>query len=99
MATYRPFHVGFWTDPDIEPFKPEEKLVYAFLFTNPMTTESGVYSISEKFIAERTGINCNKIKKSNNHPNDNIDKKRSGIFKYWVLHNFMKNNLLKNLLF
>ena len=56
MALYRPFFVGFWTDPDIEPFKPLEKLIYSFLFTNDRTTESGIYTISEKHISERTGV-------------------------------------------
>lgn len=61
MAVYRPFFIGFWSDPDIEPFKPEEKLVYAFLFTNDRTTESGIYTISEKNIHERTGVILSKI--------------------------------------
>ena len=56
MALYRPFFVGFWTDPDIEPFKPLEKLIYSFLFTNDRTTESGIYTISKKHISERTGV-------------------------------------------
>jgi hypothetical protein len=61
MAKYRPFLCSFWTDPDIEKFSSEEKLVYAFLFTNSLTTESGIYDISHKFISERTNISINKI--------------------------------------
>lgn len=61
MAKYRPILCGFWDDPDIEAFTPEEKLVYLFLFSNRATTESGIYSISDKFISERTGVSNSKI--------------------------------------
>ena len=61
MAKYRPFYCEFWTDPDIEQFSAEEKLVYAFLFTNSRTTESGIYSVSPKNISDCTNLTTNKI--------------------------------------
>jgi hypothetical protein len=91
VAKYRPFHVGFWDDPDIEPFSPDEKLVYAFLFTNRLTTESGIYSISEKFIAERTGITINKINTILNTLTNTYHKityDRNIVF----VHGFMRRN-------
>jgi len=91
MATYRPFYVGFWDDPEIEPFNPEEKLVYAFLFTNHLCTESGIYSISEKNISERTGIKINKINdiiKSLQNTYHKITYDKSIIF----VHGFMHRN-------
>jgi hypothetical protein len=91
MATYRPFYVGFWDDPDIEKFSPEEKLVYAFLFTNHLCTESGIYSLSQKNICERTGIKLCKI-------NDIIKKLQNTYHKITYdntiifVHGFMHRN-------
>ena len=59
MATYRPVRSSFWNDPFIEKLSPEAKLVFLFLFTNPSTTESGIYQISPHKIAEYTGIKEN----------------------------------------
>jgi hypothetical protein len=89
MAKYRPILCGFWDDPDIEPFEPEEKLVYLFLFSNRLTTESGVYSISPKFISERTSLSIIKINNILNTLTDKYKKiTRDGniIFVHGFLH-------------
>ena len=91
MATYRQFFIGFWDDPDIEPFSPEEKLVYLFLFTNRLATESGVYAISEKFISERTCISINKIKAILNTLQNTYHKITYDINTIFV-HGFLKRN-------
>lgn len=97
MAKYRPFLCSFWTDPDIEPMSTEEKLVYIFLFTNQLTTESGIYSISLKYISERTSININKINGIINtlqsvYNKITYDNNSSIIF----VHGFMKRNYRGN---
>jgi hypothetical protein len=91
MATYRQFFIGFWDDPDIEPFSPEEKLVYLFLFTNRLATESGIYAISEKFIAERTCISINKIKTILNTLQNTYHKITYDVNIIFV-HGFLKRN-------
>jgi hypothetical protein len=62
MAEYRPVLCSFWTDPDTEEWKPNERLVYLFLCTNKEARESGIYQISQKYISERTNITIDKIK-------------------------------------
>ena len=64
MAKHRPFSCSFWTDPDFENMKPIPKLLYIFFFTNPFTTESGIYQLSIKKIHEMTGISIEEIENS-----------------------------------
>lgn len=95
MAKYRPFQCTFWTDPDFEKLTAEEKLVYIFFFTNNITTESGIYQVSEKFISERTNINISKI--------NNIIKSLSSVYNKITyinntvfVHGFMNRNYKGN---
>jgi len=56
MAIYRQFHMDFWDDPHVSEYSPLKKLLFAFLFTNRLTSESGIYEISIKQISDGTGI-------------------------------------------
>lgn len=63
MARYRPVLCAFWHDPDIESLSPNHKLLFLFLCTNPLATESGMYKISIKRMSEGTGITVKAINK------------------------------------
>jgi hypothetical protein len=61
MAKYRPIYVKIWKDPDFEEYGPEGKLLFVYLCTNPSTTESGIYAISQATIANETGIPLERV--------------------------------------
>ena len=56
MADYRTISSGFWNDPYIEELKPQEKLLYIYLFTCPHTNNAGILHISPRKMAFETGI-------------------------------------------
>lgn len=87
-------YCSFWTDQDIEDLKPLEKLVYVFLFTNHLTTESGIYQISTKYISERTGITLSQAKEilTSLETHKKITYNNSTIF----IYAFMKRNYKGN---
>lgn len=95
MADYRPLYCSFWTDPDMEPLNPYEKLVYAMLFTCAQTTESGIYSISPKYISERTNITIIKINEILNTL-QNTYKKITYDNGVLFVHGFMRRNFKGN---
>ena len=64
MAIYRNVQMSFWTDRKIEEdFSADEKYLYLFLLTNPMTNLCGCYEIGKKQIANMTGIDVKKVSK------------------------------------
>jgi hypothetical protein len=63
VAKYRPIFTKIWDDPDFQDYRPSEKLVFLYLCTNPSTTESGIYPISPRSIAQGTGIGMVVVKK------------------------------------
>lgn len=56
MANYRQIHVKIWKDNWFLDLTPEEKLLYVYLFSNDLTSLSGIYQISQKIIAFETGL-------------------------------------------
>lgn len=56
MAKYRPIQIRIWKDPDFEKYNANMKLMFIYLCTNTLTTESGIYAISTKTISQDTGI-------------------------------------------
>jgi len=54
MANYRPIWTKIWKDPDFEEYTPDEKLLFIYLCTNEMTTDSGIYPITPKTISNET---------------------------------------------
>lgn len=65
MAVYRQVYMKFWNeDPKVvEDFTPEDKYFYLYLLTNPHTTLTGVYEISDKTMARETGYNEETVKR------------------------------------
>ena len=63
MAIYRNVQMSFWTDRKIEEdFSFEEKYLYLFFLTNPMTNLCGCYEIGRKQIANMTGLDIKQVK-------------------------------------
>lgn len=56
MAKYRQVHKRIWKDPDFESYNSTTKLIFLYLCTNELTTESGIYAITPKTISQETGI-------------------------------------------
>ena len=56
MANYRQIHVKIWKDNWFLDLIPEEKLLWVYLFSNDLTSLSGIYQISQKVIAFETGL-------------------------------------------
>jgi len=61
MAKYRAFWTRTWKDPAFEKYTLKQRLVFIYLWTNESTTESGIYSISCKTIANETNISESQI--------------------------------------
>jgi hypothetical protein len=62
MAIFRKLHLGFWDDSEILEYSPEDKYFMLFLFTNPKTTQCGIYEISIKQMEYYTGYNRDTVK-------------------------------------
>lgn len=62
MAKYRPIFTKIWNDPDFEEYTSHQKLIFFYLCTNPLTTESGIYPISCRTISQNTGIELSEVK-------------------------------------
>ena len=62
MATHRYISTTFWDDAWIQGLDPEEKFIYLYLMTNPLTGISGVYKITDRRISFDTGHTEEKIK-------------------------------------
>lgn len=56
MAKERYIDTKFWDDPYITELKPEEKFLFIYFITNPLTNICGIYEISIKRMAFDTGI-------------------------------------------
>ncbi len=56
MAKYRAIYQTIWKDPDFQKYSPDAKLAFVYLCTNESTSESGVYAITDKTIADETGL-------------------------------------------
>jgi hypothetical protein len=61
VAKQRIVNTKFWDDSYIVGLKPIEKLVFLYLFTNPLTNISGVYELPLDRVAFDIGISRKKI--------------------------------------
>jgi hypothetical protein len=61
MAKQRYVNTYFWDDDYISDLQPDEKLLFLYLLTNPLTEISGAYKIALKRIAYDTGIEKNEV--------------------------------------
>ena len=56
MAGYRQFHTKFWKDEWLIELEPKERYLFIYLFTNDLSSISGIYKIPKKVIANETGL-------------------------------------------
>lgn len=63
MAKYRTINVKFWDDTYTCNLDPIEKLLFLYIFSNPLTKISGIYEIQTKRIAFDTGIDKEMVEK------------------------------------
>lgn len=56
MAGYRQFYTRFWKDEWVIDLDPLEKYLYSYLFTNELSSISGIYKLPLKIICYETGL-------------------------------------------
>lgn len=61
MDVRRSITCGFWTDSWIESMSTEQKLLFLYLLTNPLSNILGIYKISISRMSFDTGLNTSKI--------------------------------------
>ena len=59
--SFKTINETFWTDPDIAELKPNEKLLFIYLITNPHSHFTGIYHLPEVFMVHETGLNSDAI--------------------------------------
>ena len=62
MARYRPLYKTFWKDPDIQDLAKDDKLLVLYLFSNEAVTESGIYHVTPRTIANETDLGVEYVK-------------------------------------
>lgn len=62
MANYRQIHTQIWRDNWFLELKPDEKLLFIYLFSNDSTNLAGIYEIHESIIAFETGLRPARIR-------------------------------------
>lgn len=92
MSKLRSVNTKFWQDPFVENLKPNDKLLFLYLLTNPLTNLLGVYEVTIKRICYDTGLTQvmveNGLEGFANH------FKAFFIDNYIVLPNWLKNQHL-----
>ena len=65
MAKFRNISTTFWNDTKVsEDMTPDEKYLFLYLLTNPLTNLCGCYEIGMRQIAYDTGLSNDKVKKA-----------------------------------
>lgn len=64
MAGYRQFHTKFWKDEWSIDLDPLERYLFVYLFTNDLSSISGIYRIPLRVIANETGLEIEFVKKA-----------------------------------
>lgn len=61
MATYHPIFSGLWNDDALEGLAFEAKGFFAFLCSNDHVRPSGIYRVTNKQLAEETGLSLRRV--------------------------------------
>ncbi len=61
MSGYRPIYKRIWKDPDFQEMSAIDKLVFLYLCTNEMTTESGIYHLTIKTVSDETCVDITTV--------------------------------------
>jgi hypothetical protein len=62
MANYRQIHTQIWRDNWFLELRPDEKLLFIYLFSNDNSNLAGIYEIHESIIALETGLRLARIR-------------------------------------
>ena len=62
MANYRQIHTQIWRDNWFLELRPDEKLLFIYLFSNDNSNLAGIYEIHESIIALETGLRPARIR-------------------------------------
>lgn len=63
FGKFRYINTKFWTDKYIEVLELDEKLLFLYFLTSPLTNISGIYEITMRQISFHTGINVAEVSK------------------------------------
>jgi len=90
----RSVNTKFWNDPFIEGLHPNDKLLFLYLLTNPLTNLIGIYEITIKRISYDTGLKKENILKALK----GFERLQKALFidEFIVLPNFLKNQSLND---
>jgi hypothetical protein len=64
MAGYRQFHTKFWKDEWLIELDPLERYLFVYLFTNELSSISGIYKIPLRVVQNETGLSREFIDKT-----------------------------------
>lgn len=64
MAGYRQFHTQFWKDEWLIDLEPLERYLFSYLFTNDLSSISGIYKLPMRVIVNETGLEKDFISRS-----------------------------------
>jgi hypothetical protein len=90
----RSVNTRFWEDPFIEGLTPNEKLLFLYLLTNPLTNLIGIYEITIRRISYDTGLKSDIIFKG--LKGFGTVRKALFINGFIILPNFLKNQNLND---
>ena len=88
----RSVNTRFWDDTFISELSPNEKLLFLYLITNPLTNLLGIYEITIKRISFDTGLKIDTIRKGLERFKK--DKRVYFVDGFIILSNFLKNQRL-----
>ena len=89
MSKQRMIRDSFWTDTYVEKLTPDEKLLFLYLLTNPLSNVAGIYEIRTKRIGFETGYDIEVVENILNRFARDKKVLRSG--EWIILVNHMKN--------
>jgi len=89
MATSRVVNTMFWKDSYVVDLQPDEKVLFLYLLTNPLTNIAGIYELSIREIVFDTSIEKKRVEAILSK--FVIDKKITYINGWVALHNWTKH--------
>ena len=64
MAKQRIVNTKFWDDSYVIRLEPEEKLMFLYLLTNPLTNIAGVYELPQRRVVYDTGLTAEAVERA-----------------------------------
>ena len=93
---YKKLHDSFWTDPELEDWKPEQRYLYMYLFSCPFVNQIGLYELGMRDARNQTGLSEAKMKNILQFLVDRDKIVMSDTTKEIVVRNLYKHNFSKS---